>query len=385
MRVAFITNFDLQKQPSSRLGRWLSIKRIAQSLEKAGIEVIYVDRLKETQWPRHWTIRFKSFIYSKLGQRYLPEMNERILRDYAKQVEVRLRQTECDLILCPHNAKPITYLEAKQPIILWQDAPFYSLVDTYMKNLCYETKKSIYDAEALAYKKCSKLFFSSDWAILEVKKLWQIPSSSLKMLSYGANFESHLDRDEICTIVSQRITNTVCNLLFIGLDWHRKGGEIILEVLQRLIKRGIETKLTIVGCQPNLPLEIEPFVNRIGFINFNLESDSKKMAQIFQDTHFFIFPSQMDFSPHVINESSSFGVPVLTTNVGGIPSLISEGENGFIFNQQEIDGYVDVIEKYFKNKLSYKNLAINSFHYYYKNLTWDASIQTLIAEMKAMI
>lgn len=385
MRVAFITNFDLQKQPSSTLGRWLSIKRIAQSLEKAKIEVIYVDRLKETQWPRHWTIRLKSFIYSKLGQRYVPEMTERILRDYAKQVEARLRQKNCDLILCPHNAKPITYLEVKQPIILWQDAPFYSLVDTYMKNLCYETKKSIYNAENLAYKKCSKVLFSSDWAISEVNKFWQVPSSSLRMLPYGANFESGLDYDEICAVVARRVTDTVCNLLFIGLDWHRKGGEIALEVLKRLVKRGVAAQLTIVGCQPDLPAEIEPFVNRLGFINLNIESDTKRMAQIFQDTHFFIFPSQMDFSPHVINEAGSFGVPVLTTNVGGIPSLISEAKNGFIFNQHEIDGYVDVIEKYFKNKFDYKDLAIKSFDYYCRNLTWDASIQTLISEMKALV
>jgi glycosyltransferase involved in cell wall biosynthesis len=384
MKIAFITNFDLQKQPSSRIGRWLSIKRIAQSLEKAGIEVIYIDGLKETQWPRHWTIRLKSFIYSKLGQRYLPEMNERILRDYAKQVEVKLSQENCDLILCPHNIKPITYLKAKQSIILWQDAPFYSLVDTYMKNLCQETKNSIYIAEDIAYKKCSKIFFSSDWAISEVKKFWQIPLSSLGMLPYGANFESGLDSDEISRIVAQRVTDTVCNLLFIGLDWHRKGGEIVLEVLKRLLNRGIKIQLTIVGCQPDLPIEIEPFVNRIGFINFNIESDAKRMAQIFQATHFFLFPSQMDFSPHVINEASSFGVPVLTTNVGGIPSLISEAENGFIFDLHEIDGYVDVIEKYFTKKLAYKDLALKSFDYYYKNLTWDASIETLISEMRVL-
>ncbi|GAB1542278.1 hypothetical protein NUACC21_49520 [Scytonema sp. NUACC21] len=385
MRVAFITNFDLKQQPSSNVGRWLSIKRIAQSLEKAGIEVIYVGRLIETQWPRHWTIRLKSFVYSKLGQHYMPEVTQRVLKDYAKQVEARLSQQNCDLILCPHNAKPIAYLQTKQPIILWQDAPFYSLVDTYLKNLCPETKRSIYDMEELTYKKCSKIFFSSDWAISEVKRFWQISSSLLGMLSYGANFESGLNYDEVCKIVARRVTDEVCHLLFVGLDWYRKGGDIALEVLKRLLKRGIPAQLTIVGCQPDLPVEIEPFVNRLGFINLNVKEDAKKMAQVFQDAHFFIFPSQMDFSPHVINEAGSFGVPVLTNNVGGIPSLISEAENGFIFAQHEIDGYVDVIERYFNNKLDYKDLAMKSFDCYCNNLTWDASIQTLISEMKALV
>lgn len=50
-----------------------------------------------------------------------------------------------------------------------------------------------------------------------------------------------------------------------------------------------------------------------------------------------------DNSPTVIYESFSFGVPVIGSRIGGIPELIKEGYNGFLFeagNVEELEGII---------------------------------------------
>ena len=48
----------------------------------------------------------------------------------------------------------------------------------------------------------------------------------------------------------------ICRLLFLGVDWHRKGGDIALAVAELLNQKGIRTELDIVGC--NTPRIYQP-------------------------------------------------------------------------------------------------------------------------------
>jgi glycosyltransferase involved in cell wall biosynthesis len=50
-------------------------------------------------------------------------------------------------------------------------------------------------------------------------------------------------------------------------------------------------------------------------------------------------------SPTIIYESFAAGVPVLASNMGGIPELIQEGENGFLFEPGTKDSFLRAFEK----------------------------------------
>ena len=45
----------------------------------------------------------------------------------------------------------------------------------------------------------------------------------------------------------------------------------------------------------------------------------------------YVHPSYIDNSPNSVCEAQFIGIPVLATNVGGIPSLVKDGETGFLF------------------------------------------------------
>jgi glycosyltransferase involved in cell wall biosynthesis len=65
----------------------------------------------------------------------------------------------------------------------------------------------------------------------------------------------------------------------------------------------------------------------------------KKLPKLYQAADVFAFSTFYENLPFAILEAMSSGLPVVTTNVGGIPEMIEDGKNGFLvqpFNSQEL-------------------------------------------------
>ena len=95
------------------------------------------------------------------------------------------------------------------------------------------------------------------------------------------------------------------------------------------------------------------------------------MEKIYSDSHFFVLPTIADCTPIVFPEANSFGIPVLTTNVGGNPSVIKNDVNGKLF---EIDSFLDesfiYIKELFGDYEKYIAMAQSSFNEYQTRLNW---------------
>ena len=63
----------------------------------------------------------------------------------------------------------------------------------------------------------------------------------------------------------------------------------------------------------------------------------------------FILPSISEGSPNVILEAMSVGVPVVASNVGGIPEIINNGKNGYMFNFDDFNGFSDAAIELIRN------------------------------------
>lgn len=67
------------------------------------------------------------------------------------------------------------------------------------------------------------------------------------------------------------------------------------------------------------------------FVNLRGVASSEILRDAELSATFYFHPSYMDNSPNSICEAQILGVTVLAVNAGGIPSLVSEGEDGFLF------------------------------------------------------
>ena len=63
--------------------------------------------------------------------------------------------------------------------------------------------------------------------------------------------------------------------------------------------------------------------------------DDPEIIEELSKADFFIHPSIMDNSPHALCEAQLIGCPVIASNVGGIPQLVSDGETGWLYPYNE--------------------------------------------------
>jgi glycosyltransferase involved in cell wall biosynthesis len=375
MKIAYVTPFDARTL--SAQNNWSGTGYyIAQGLKYQSIPLNYIGPLKD-RLALQVVSKFKSRYYKYFfGKNYIKYIEPLILRDYARQISKKLNSIEADIVFSA-SSDSIAYLECDRPIVFWADATFANLIDFYpvYSNLCKESFQNAHLIQSLSLKKSKLAIYSSEWAAQTAIKYYNAEPEKVKVIPFGANVESNKNIDEIKASIESRPTDK-CKLLFLGVDWFRKGGDVALEVAKKLNDLGLKTELTVVGCQPSANEPLPDFVKFLGFISKSTPEGKKKIYQLIADSHFLILPSIADCTPIVFCEANSLGVPCISRRVGGIPTIIKDDLNGKLFDRDsDTTEYCEYIFNIFTNYIQYKQLALSAFNEYESRLNWRVAGQ----------
>jgi glycosyltransferase involved in cell wall biosynthesis len=152
------------------------------------------------------------------------------------------------------------------------------------------------------------------------------------------------------------------NILFIGVDWERKGGPILVEIFQKVLEKFSDASLTIVGCNPkNISV---PNCNIVGKIPLN------SISKYYNAANVFCFPTMRDPFPNVIIEAMSYRLPIVANNIGGITDMIQNEYNGFLINNN-VNQYAEIICMLFANPERCKQIGENGFKFQKSHFSWD--------------
>jgi glycosyltransferase involved in cell wall biosynthesis len=365
MKIAYVTTYDARD-----VRNWSGLARyIADSLRDQSLALHYVGPLHEKY---AWLFKAKKgFCRIVHRKRYLPDRAPAILKGYARQVAENLSGCQVDAVFSPGTI-PIAYLDCRTPVAFWTDATFSRMVDFYpsFTNLHEDSVKEGMAMERAALERCRLAIYSSEWAARSAIDDYQTHPSKVKVVPFGANIECNRTIDDIHRLISHRPPDR-CKLLFLGVDWDRKGGDQALAVAEGLNAAGLPTELTIVGCHPPASRRLPDHVRVIGFVSKSSAQGDRTISSILSGSHFLILPSSAECTPVVFSEANSFGVPSLTTNVGGIPTVINDGVNGKMFGAGfSVDDCVGYVLSLMNDYDRYKDLAISSFREYETRLNW---------------
>lgn len=140
-------------------------------------------------------------------------------------------------------------------------------------------------------------------------------------------------------------SKNVKQLLCIGRLCEQKGQLLLLQSLKEVLDCGHQVKLILAGDGDMRP-EIERFVSKHGLQN-NVEItgwiSSIQVKQYLVQSDAMILPSFAEGLPVAIMEAMSVGRPVITTYIAGIPELITNKENGFLFAAGDITAIKNAI------------------------------------------
>jgi glycosyltransferase involved in cell wall biosynthesis len=356
-----------------------SVYYMQKALQEKNIEFVYLgqakkDSLGQKIWSRVWQNNHRL----KMGS----SPYVRKWKRFASLAHRKLNQTSVDVILAPVAAAELNFLATNIPIIYLSDATFKLYQKYYPLNLDQQEAEWSEKQELTAISKASKIVYSSKWAADSAISDYQADADNVVVLPFGAN----LDNPPLAEEILSKKQMSSCRLLFVGKDWHRKGGDIAFQTLISLCNQGIDAELVMVGCTP--PAEIKhDKLTVIPFLNKNIPEQRRQLDELFLKSNFFILPTRADCSPIVLCEANAFGLPVLTTDICGIPTIISNGKNGYRLPLAAGgDDYANIIVENFSDSTHYENLVRSSREEYDARLNWNKwadSLHQVIIELLA--
>jgi glycosyltransferase involved in cell wall biosynthesis len=112
-------------------------------------------------------------------------------------------------------------------------------------------------------------------------------------------------------------------LLFVGGDFRRKGGDLLLRVLADPVfdacRVDVVTREKVKAPDANV------------FVHHDLVAGSPELRDLYRRADLFVLPTQADFAPtNAVMEAMASGLPVITTDTGGMSRVVHDGETGFV-------------------------------------------------------
>lgn len=143
--------------------------------------------------------------------------------------------------------------------------------------------------------------------------------------------------------------------LYMGRLIHEKG---VITLVEAFNKRP-DYKLKISGTGPLLDEILDKKNENIEFVGFN---SGIQLASLIKNCSFVILPSEWyETFGMVILEAFSFGKPVIASNIGAIPEIIKDQENGFLFEALSVESLTNILDVTNSKTFSeYKSLSENA-------------------------
>ncbi len=167
--------------------------------------------------------------------------------------------------------------------------------------------------EQAIYERAVHLFTMGEPAAASLRADYGIPAERVTNVGGGANF-----------ITLPNLTDAVRepNILFVGKDWRRKGGEVLIAAFWRVRERFPEARLQIVG---TTEAPSGPGIEVLGRV-----TDRNKLAELYARASIFCLPSHFDPFPLVLMEAMASGLPCVASAVCGIPEIVADRETGVL-------------------------------------------------------
>lgn len=115
--------------------------------------------------------------------------------------------------------------------------------------------------------------------------------------------------------------------------------------------------------------EIERKIN--GKVVYSTNAPWTEAMSVLKSSSLLVVPSRMESLPTVIKEAFYLKIPVVATNVGGIPELITDGVTGVLVPSENAEKLLEEINNLLKNKEYAKKLADTAYDFVIKNMTWE--------------
>jgi glycosyltransferase involved in cell wall biosynthesis len=171
----------------------------------------------------------------------------------------------------------------------------------------------------------------------------------------------------------------IFQILSVGYLIERKGFEYLIRAMPQVLEEHANARLKIVGSGP-LESELKELIYELELgdeveIVKNISDD--ELLMVYNSADLFVLPSIVDSQGNteglgvVLLEAMACGLPVMGSNVGGIPDIIRDGETGILFTEKDSSMIAEKINLALENKPQMEKIATNGINEVKMKFSWD--------------
>ena len=138
--------------------------------------------------------------------------------------------------------------------------------------------------------------------------------------------------------------------------------ELAVHVLKALLDQGINASLCMVGPDTDGSMsEVKALADRLKVqVRFTGKLPKKDWTALAKDYNIFINTTNYDNMPVSVIEAMALGLPVVSTNVGGLPYLLQHEKEALLVPPKDVDAFVVAIKQLIYNPVATRTMTFNA-------------------------
>jgi len=243
---------------------------------------------------------------------------------------------------------------------------------TYLANRRYHPPRSTWpvspswlDMERALYEKARVSFTTSRFAAASIVEDYGVPREHVEVVYSGCN-------TDLPTSVA-RPERPLRRILFVGVEWERKGGPVLVEAFDEVRKLFPDATLDVVGCSPAVSAEGVAIHGRV---------ERALIPSFLQKAEIFCLPSLAEPSAAALVEASAFALPVVATRVGGTPERLIDGETGILVAPNDASDLAKALCLLMENDRLAYDMGVRGREFALREFTWEAAAEKMAKRLR---
>lgn len=176
--------------------------------------------------------------------------------------------------------------------------------------------------------------------------------------------------------------DTPRTILFLGRLSPEKGVEYLIRAADILNQKNIQFNIQVVGDGPDKPVTRQ-LVDELGLsrvVQFRDAIPHDKIPELLSKVDILCLPSIREGWPNVVMEALACGKPVVASDVGGIPEIVTGPEYGYLVPSKDPLKLADALDAALAREWDHRKIS-----YFVRSRTWDRVASEIYDQIKMVL
>ncbi len=172
-------------------------------------------------------------------------------------------------------------------------------------------------------------------------------------------------------------------VLFVGVRFERKGGDLLLRAFAKVKERLPQARLLVIG--PRTLAVRQDGVECLGFLRKDVPSEWARLVEAYRQADVFCLPTRYEPFGIVFLEAMCFGLPCVGPAAWAVPEMVVDGETGFLVPPEDVDALARRLVQVLENPELARRLGEAGRARAERHFTWPAVIGRMTAVMESVL